>query len=183
MIGQQIRCDNFKYFRQITIKTMQSTVFVGLMWTEFREIIILSRHTHVLALENIFSRLVQNDANSPIWKSVQGNERMDIPDLTIEKFHIMEDIGPSYKFDLKQAYVGMIIWARKVCFNDYWGRSDTVSRILVMLQYFWVFQIWYLSDNDPSKRTFFHSKVCKSLDSSQDCWDSEELNRLTVFVA
>ena len=39
---------------------------------------------------------------------------MDIPDLTIEKFHIMDDIGPSYKFAFNQAYVGMIIWARKV---------------------------------------------------------------------
>ena len=47
----------------------------------------------------------------------KGNERMDIPDLTIEKFHIMEDIGPSYKFAFNQAYVGMIIWARKVKFN------------------------------------------------------------------
>ena len=42
---------------------------------------------------------------------------MDIPDLTIEKFHIMEDIGPSYKFAFNQAYVGMIIWARKVILN------------------------------------------------------------------
>lgn len=42
---------------------------------------------------------------------------MDIPDLTIEKFHIMEDIGPSYKFAFNQAYIGMIIWARKVNFN------------------------------------------------------------------
>lgn len=52
----------------------------------------------------------------------KGNARMDIPDLTIEKFHIMEDIGPSYKFAFNQAYIGMIIWARKV--NGKWYQGD-----------------------------------------------------------
>ena len=53
---------------------------------------------------------------------------MDIPDLTIEKFHIMEDIGPSYKFAFNQAYVGMIIWARKVnCMTKTEPKSVTDS--------------------------------------------------------
>ena len=84
---------------------------------------------------NIFSRLVQASKLSKVKGFIRktmtqhhkatglliirfkGNERMDIPDLTIEKFHIMEDIGPSYKFAFNQAYVGMIIWARKVNFH------------------------------------------------------------------
>ena len=56
---------------------------------------------------------------------------MDIPDLTIEKFHIMEDIGPSYKFAFNQAYVGMIIWARKVNFMVNTELSYTQGRFFL----------------------------------------------------
>lgn len=51
--------------------------------------------------------------------SPNGSGRSDLPTLQFSKIKVADTVGPSYKFDFNQHYMGFIFWARLVRFWPY----------------------------------------------------------------
>merc|ERR1711935_624751 len=54
-----------------------------------------------------------------------GSGRSDLPTLQFSKLKVADTVGPSYKFDFNQNYMGFIFWARWI--NGEWVQSDGLN--------------------------------------------------------
>ena len=48
------------------------------------------------------------------FKPNQTGKRFKLPELIVSKFEVDDKIGPFYKFDFRQNYLGLVVWARQV---------------------------------------------------------------------